>query len=96
LRGWRFDVHRPVVAEPHHLGDAAGVVLVSLDRARGRGRDDVQAAAVASATIERGRGDPAALFASAAAQLPPPKRQRFISGSIPVRVRTPIDRRVTG
>lgn len=34
LRRGRFDVHRPVVAETHHLGDAAGVVLVGLDRTR--------------------------------------------------------------
>jgi hypothetical protein len=32
----RFDVYRPVVAEAHHLGDAAGIIFVGLDRARGQ------------------------------------------------------------
>ena len=35
LRRRRLDMHRAIVPEAHHLRDAAGIVLVGLDRARG-------------------------------------------------------------
>jgi hypothetical protein len=36
LRCWRFDMRGTIVAEAHHLGDAAGVILVGFDRAGAR------------------------------------------------------------
>jgi hypothetical protein len=36
LRRRRLDVYRPIMAQAHHFGDAASVVLICLDGARGQ------------------------------------------------------------